>query len=222
MEQTFKPGDFVRLTDPLDNNTIVRIESVDEHGFASWLGGSQNCDIEQIEIKVEEEGNPFTDDLREYTVTLSDRVQEIESDFGVKLYPESAVEYWKRRAEIAEESIARLKDYIKKVCKESSEDIQKLDTENKKLKEELSRCRATNADYLTAKTEAENRAKLLKKEIADLKVPESRRERRLRDELHKVRIECQQAWEAAEKERKKNAELCIEVKDKVTAATNRH
>lgn len=206
-KQTFIPGDFVRLTDPLSNGEVVRIENVDEHGFASWLGGSQNCDMEQIEIKVEEVGNPFTDDLREYTVTLSDRVQEIESDFGVKLYPESAVEYWKKNAEINEESIARLKDYIKKVCKESSEDIQKLDAENKKLKKELSRCRAANADYLTAKTEAENRAKLLEKEVADIKVPYNRRERRLRDELHKSRIECQKAWEKANEELTENKEL---------------
>lgn len=176
MEQTFKPDDFVRLTDPLSNGQIVRIENVDEHGFASWLGGSQNCDMEQIEIKVEEEGNPFTDDLREYTVTLSDRVQEIESDFGVKLYPESAVEYWKRRAEIAEESIEKSKDYIKKVCKESSDDIQKLDAENKKLKEELSRCRAANAYYLTAKKEAENRTKILEKDVAASKCDECGKE----------------------------------------------
>lgn len=146
-KQTFIPGDFVRLTDPLSNGEVVRIENVDEHGFASWLGGSQNCDMEQIEIKVEEVGNPFTDDLREYTVTLSDRVQEIESDFGVKLYPESAVEWLKRRAEIAEESIARLKDYIKKVCKESSEDIQKLDAENKKLQKQLSELQTVICDW---------------------------------------------------------------------------
>ncbi len=82
----------------------------------------------------------------------------------------------------------------------------------KKLESELSHCRAMNADYLTAKTDAENRAKLLKQEVADLKVPESRQNRHLRDELHKVRLECQQAWEAAEKERKENAELRMEVK----------
>lgn len=175
MEQTFKPGDIVRLTDHISNGEVVRIENVDEHGCASWLGGSQYCDMEQIEIKVEEEGNPFTDDIREYTVTLSDMVQEIESDFGVKLYPESAVEYWKRRAEIAEESIARLKDYIKKVCKESSEDIQKLDTENKKLKEELSRCRVA-------------------------------------DELHRVRLECQQAWVIANEEMAENKRLRERIK----------
>lgn len=39
MEQKIKAGDFVRLTDPISNDTIVRIESVDEYGFASWLGG---------------------------------------------------------------------------------------------------------------------------------------------------------------------------------------
>lgn len=35
------------------------------------------------------------------------------------------------------DEIAKLKEYIKKVCAESSADIQKLDTENKKLKQEL-------------------------------------------------------------------------------------
>lgn len=47
MEQTIKQDDIVRLTDPLDNGTIVRIEKVDENGFAEWLGGSQYCDMEQ-------------------------------------------------------------------------------------------------------------------------------------------------------------------------------
>lgn len=65
--------------------------------------------------------------------------------------------------------------------------------EIEKLKEVLSRCRAANADYLTAKTEAENEIKILKQEVADIRVPYNRRERRLRDELNKVRFECQQA-----------------------------
>lgn len=43
--QTFKQGDIVRLIDPLSNGEVVRIESVDEHGYASWLGGSQNSDM---------------------------------------------------------------------------------------------------------------------------------------------------------------------------------
>lgn len=83
--------------------------------------------------------------------------------------------------------------------------------EIEKLKEELARCRAANADYLTAKKEAENRAKLLEKEVTDLKVPESRQNRHLRDELHKVRLECQQAWEKANAELKENKKLkeCI-------------
>lgn len=113
--------------------------------------------------------------------------------------------YARERKALAE--IEKLKQYIKKVCAESSSDIQKLDAENKKLKEELSRCRAANADYLTAKTEAENRAKLLEKEVADIKVPYNRRERRLRDELHKSRIECQKAWEKANEELTENKEL---------------
>ncbi|MBQ3690865.1 MAG: hypothetical protein II937_13540 [Bacteroidales bacterium] len=176
MKQTIKPGDIVRLTDdPFSNGEIVRIESVDEYGFANFLAGSKAANMEQISIV--KNGSPIGNDIDGYYFTLSEIVQEVEKRVNeqkwlklkkpFKLYPESAVEWLKRRAEIAEESIARSKDYIKKVCKESSEDIQKLDAENKKLKEELSRCRAANADYLTAKTEAENRAKILEKEVAD-------------------------------------------------------
>ena len=134
MEQTFKPGDIVRLTDPLSNGQIVRIESVDEYGMASWIGGSQNCDMEQIKANIDFPDCSYYDSLSSFVGTIE---QGFATDgYDVKLYPKSAVEWWKRRAEIAEESIARLKDYIKKVCKESSEDIQKLDAENKKLKEE--------------------------------------------------------------------------------------
>lgn len=32
-----KTGDIIRLIDPLDNGTIVRIENVDENGFAKQL-----------------------------------------------------------------------------------------------------------------------------------------------------------------------------------------
>lgn len=154
MEQktNIKPGDFVRLTDPLDNGTIVRIENVDEHGFASWLGGSQAADIEQINM---EQINP---DLIYYYENLSELIRHIESKIGIKIYPESAVEYWKNRAEVeekehayyekawnkehnklldAKDGIAKLKEYIKKVCAESSADIQSLDAENKKLKERI-------------------------------------------------------------------------------------
>jgi len=218
--QTIKPGDIVRLTDPLDNGTIVRIENVDENGFAEWFGGSQYCDMEQIPCEFE--AYPIGDNsLANYYETLSDVISDLESKIGVKFYPENTLNYYKQCAEKeAKEHIYYEKawnkehnklldaqDYIKKVCKESSDDIQKLDAENKKLKEELSRCRAANADYLTAKTEAENRAKLLKREITDLKVPDSRRERHLRDELHRSRLECQQAWEHANKEMAENKKL---------------
>lgn len=148
--QTIKHGDFVRLTDPLDNGTIVRIENVDENGFAEWLGGSQYCDMEQINM---EQINP---DLTYYYENLSELIRHIESKIGIKIYPESAVEYWKNRAEReekehayyekawekehnklldAQDEIDKLKEYIKKVCAESSADIQRLDTENKELRE---------------------------------------------------------------------------------------
>lgn len=149
MEKTIKSGDFVRLTDPLDNGTIVRIESVDEHGFASWLGGSQYCDMEQIKANVQ------IGDCS-YYISLSSIIGAIEQGFktygfNIKLYPETAVNYWKHRAEKAEaenalneklldkehNKLLDAQDYIKKVCKESSDDIQKLDAENKKLKERI-------------------------------------------------------------------------------------
>lgn len=155
MEQKIKQGDFVRLTDPLSNGQIVRIESVDEHGFASWLGGSQYCDMEQIPCKFE--AYPIGENsLANYYETLSDVISDLESKIGVKVYPESAVEYWKNRAESeekehayyekawnkehnklldAQDEIDKLKEYIKKVCAESSADIQRLDTENKELRE---------------------------------------------------------------------------------------
>ena len=56
------------------------------------------------------------------------------------------------------------------------------------------------------------RAKILEKEVADLKVPESRQNRHLRDELHKVRLECQQAWEKANEEMAENKELRERIK----------
>ena len=87
-----------------------------------------------------------------------------------KLYPESAVEYWKNRAEKFEAENALNEKLLDK------EHNKLLDAQDyiKKLKEELRRCRAANADYLTAKQKAENEVKILKQEVADLKVPESR------------------------------------------------
>lgn len=146
MEQQIKQGDFVRLTDPLSNGQIVRIESVDEYGFASWLGGSQNCDMEQIPCEFE--AYPIGDNsLKGNYETLSDVISDLESQIGIKFYSESAVEYWKQRAEKAEESIEKSKDYIKKVCKESSDDIQKLDAENKKLQKQLSELQTVICDW---------------------------------------------------------------------------
>ena len=108
-----------------------------------------------------------------------------------------------RLYEVQQESdIPKLIDKMKEEYEQSKLLNEKAEAENEKLKKELSRCRAANADYLTKKTEAENEVKILKQEVADLKVPESRQNRHLRDELKKVRLECQQAWECAEKERK--------------------
>jgi hypothetical protein len=94
MNSNIKVGDIVRLTDPISNGEIVRIESIDAHGFASWLGGRQAADMEQISI---EEVNH---DLLYYYKTLSDLIGHIENTLKIKLYPESAVSYWKQRAEV--------------------------------------------------------------------------------------------------------------------------
>lgn len=171
MEQQIKPGDIVRLTDPISNGEVVRIESVNEYGFASWLGGSQAADMEQITIL--DGASPIGNDIDGYFFLVSEIVEEIEKRVNAqtwlnlkrpfKLYPESAVEYWKQRAEVekkehayyeqawekehnklldAQDEIAKLKEYIKKVCAESSADIQKLDAENKKLKERIKQLEA--------------------------------------------------------------------------------
>ena len=132
MKQNIKPGDIVRLTDPISNGQIVRIESVDEHGFASWLGGAQNCDMEQIKANVD-----FPN--CSYYNTLSSFVEGIEQGFAtdgydVKLYPKSAVEYWKHRAEVAEQSNALNEKLLKE--------------EHNKLLAEQARKRRTQQSYL--------------------------------------------------------------------------
>ena len=110
-ETNIKPGDIVRLTDPISNGEVVRIESVNEYGFASWLGGSQNCDMEQISILEDLDSySPIGNDIDGYFFLVSEIVEEIEKRVNAqtwlnlkrpfKLYPESAVEYWKQRAEV--------------------------------------------------------------------------------------------------------------------------
>ena len=124
----FTTGDFVRLTDPISNGEIVRIESVDEYGFASWLGGFQNCDMEQIKANVS------FDSECSYYYTLSSFVSAIEQGFAtdgfnIKLYPESAVNYWKHRAEIAEQNNAlneKLLDKEHNKLLDAKEEIEKL------------------------------------------------------------------------------------------------
>ena len=108
MEQNIKPGDFVRLTDPISNGEIVRIDRVDENGFASFIGGSQAADMEQISVL--DGASPIENDIDGYFFLVSEIVEEIEKRVNAqtwlhltrpfKLYPESAVEYWKQRAEV--------------------------------------------------------------------------------------------------------------------------
>lgn len=98
--QTIKAGDIVRLTDPISHGQVVRIESVGKNGCASWLGGAQYSDFEQILCEFEAQG--IENGLHGYYQTLSDVISFLEIKIGVKLYPESAVQYWKHRAEKAE------------------------------------------------------------------------------------------------------------------------
>lgn len=123
--QTIKHGDIVRLTDPISNGEVVRIESVDDHGFASWLGGSQNCDMEQIDLI------DVNSDLIYYYHSLSELVRHIEEKTGIKLYPESAVEYWKHRAEVAESSNAKLDSRIENLLNEQDALNQQLEKSRK-------------------------------------------------------------------------------------------
>lgn len=88
-----KKGDFVRLTDPIDNGKIVRVEMV-ENGWIEFIGGGQSC-YEQVKGSIKLCGV-------EHFWTLSEFIRLLEQGFGVKLYPESAVEYWKNRAEVEE------------------------------------------------------------------------------------------------------------------------
>lgn len=126
--QTFKQGDIVRLTDPLSNGEVVRIESVDEHGYAAWLGGSQNCDMEQIDLI------DVNSDLIYYYHSLSELVRHIEEKTGIKLYPESAMEYWKHRAEVAEQENA----LNEKLLKEEHNKLLDAQETNAKLRFSLS------------------------------------------------------------------------------------
>lgn len=108
-----KIGNFVRLTDPISKGQIVRIESISENGMASWLGGAQYCDMELVEIeKTEISDYPISGEEYHYKISLTDKVEQIERDFGVKLYPESAVEFWKNRAEKEEKEHAKLAEWL--------------------------------------------------------------------------------------------------------------
>lgn len=149
MEQQTKVGDFVRLTDPIDNGMIVRVETV-ENGWIEFIGGGQSW-YEQVKGSIKLFGV-------EHFGTLSEFIRLLEQCFGVKLYPESAIKLYRNAAEKnaeelgksekywedehnklieAQDELAKLKEHIKKVCAESSADIQRLDAENKKLKKEL-------------------------------------------------------------------------------------
>jgi hypothetical protein len=128
--QSFKTGDIVRLTDPISNGEVVRIESVDENGFAEWLGGSQYCDMEQIPCEFE--AYPIGENsLKDYYETLSDVISDLESKIGIKLYPESAVEYWKNRAEREEKEHA----YYEKAWEKEHNKLLDAQDEIDKLKE---------------------------------------------------------------------------------------
>lgn len=150
MNNNIKQGDFVRLTDPLDNGTIVRIEKVDENGFAEWLGGSQYCDMEQIPCEFV--AYPIEkNSLANYYKTLSDVISDLESKIGIKLYPESAVEYWKRREEVEKKEHAYFEQAFEKEhnklldisdrCKEWEETADELTIELCKTQKERDKLR---------------------------------------------------------------------------------
>ena len=100
MEQKIKVGDIIRLTDPLDNGTPVRVEMVDGN-FFEFIGGGQNSNFEQITCQMSaKKDNPNGgDDFLQFQ-NLSEVCRYIETKTGVKLYPESAVEYYRHAAEV--------------------------------------------------------------------------------------------------------------------------
>ena len=120
MNKTIKAGDIVRLTDPISEGQIVRIVNVTEDGLASWLGGAQATDMEQISLL--DGCSPIGNDIDGYFFNISEIVEEIEKRVNAqtwlhltrpfKLYPESAVKYWEHRAEIAENEVKILKQEV--------------------------------------------------------------------------------------------------------------
>lgn len=171
-----KTGDFVRLTDPISNGEIVRIDNVDEYGFASWIGGSQAADMKQISI---DDVNP---DLYNDYKTLSDLIGHIETEIGLKLYPESAVQHYKHIAEVDEKEHAYYeqawnKEHNKLIeteerRKEWEETADELNKELNKWKKEVIDCTEAN-ELLTAQVfcrdeEIERLKKRIKHLEADL------------------------------------------------------
>lgn len=159
MEQQIKAGDIVRLTDPINNGEVVRIESVDEHGFASWLGGAQKGDMEQIDLI------DVNSDLIYYYHSLSELVRHIEEKTGIKLYPESAVVYWKHRAEIAEQDNA----LNEKLLKDEHNKLLNVQDELHAKEAELNKSRTATKDWFDLFKKAETENKKLRERIKQLK-----------------------------------------------------
>lgn len=102
MNNEIKSGDFVRLTDPIDNGKIVRVEMV-ENGWIEFIGGGQSC-YEQVKGSIKLCGV-------EHFWTLSEFIRLLEQGFGVKLYPESAVNLYRYAAEKNAEELGKSDKY---------------------------------------------------------------------------------------------------------------
>lgn len=95
--------------------------------------GSQYCDMEQVPCEFE--AYPIGENsLANNYETLSDVISDLENQIGVKLYPESAINYWKHRAEKAEAENALNEKLLKD---EHNKLLDALD-KNKKIKNVLS------------------------------------------------------------------------------------
>lgn len=132
MNNEIKSGDFVRLTDPISNGEVVRVEKVDEHGYMDFIGGSQHITTaKQIMI------SPY---LNTNSNTISETCHEITRNTGVKLYPESAVQYWQHRAEKAEEENAlneKLLDKEHNKLLDAQDKLCAKEEENKELRQRI-------------------------------------------------------------------------------------
>lgn len=131
METNIKVGDFVRLTDPIDNGMIVRVEMV-ENGWIEFIGGGQSC-YEQVKGSIKLFGV-------EHFGTLSEFIRLLEQGFGVKLYPESAIKLYRNAAEKNAEELGKSEKYWEDEHNkliEAQDELRAKEAENKELNERI-------------------------------------------------------------------------------------